>query len=86
MNKVHDLKTWPEYFQAVRRGDKTFEIRKNDREYEVGDILRLREWEPRKEDYTGEMIYAYVSYITDYEQKDDYIVMGVKTSESSAFI
>lgn len=38
MCKEHHLKILPEYFNAVRLGEKTFEIRKNDRNYQVEDI------------------------------------------------
>lgn len=40
----HDLKCWPDPFAAIVRGEKTHEIRKNDRDYHVGDTLLLREW------------------------------------------
>jgi ribosomal protein L37E len=42
---VHSLKTWPEYFEAQRAGRKTFELRRNDRNFQVGDLLVLREWD-----------------------------------------
>jgi hypothetical protein len=42
----HALKTWPEQFQAVKAGLKTFELRKNDRDYQVGDKLVLCEYDP----------------------------------------
>ena len=42
----HDLKTWPKPFSALLTGKKTFEYRKSDRNFEVGDILLLREWDP----------------------------------------
>lgn len=42
----HDLKTWPEYFEAVERGDKPFELRRDDRNYAVGDTLVLHEFTP----------------------------------------
>lgn len=51
MSKVHPLKTWPEFFEVVGRS-KTFEVRKNDRDFKVGDILWLQEWS-EKEGYTG---------------------------------
>lgn len=46
----HELKCWPEYFQAIKAGDKRFELRKDDREpkYEVGHTLVLEEWTPCK--------------------------------------
>lgn len=38
---THNLKTLPEYWHAVKRGEKTFEVRKDDRGFQVGDTLRL---------------------------------------------
>jgi hypothetical protein len=35
----HELKTWTEYYNAVFDGNKTFEVRKNDRNYQVDDVL-----------------------------------------------
>jgi hypothetical protein len=43
---IHDLKVWPDYFARLLDGSKTFEIRKNDRGYQAGDTLRLREYDP----------------------------------------
>lgn len=38
----HELKTRAVYFDAVQRGEKNFEVRKNDREFAVGDVLVLK--------------------------------------------
>ena len=46
MSKVHDLKILKEYFDAKLAGIKPFEIRNNDRDFQVGDYLRLREIVP----------------------------------------
>ena len=46
--RVHILKCWPESFRAVVAGTKTYEVRKDDRGYMVGDYLRLDEYEPHQ--------------------------------------
>ena len=45
MAQIHDLKILPEYYDAVDKGVKTYELRFDDRNYAVGDMLILREWE-----------------------------------------
>lgn len=60
---IHELKTWPEYFIRVFEGTKKFEIRKNDRHFLIGDILTLKEWDPKTENYTGRTIIKKVTYM-----------------------
>ena len=43
---THDLKCWPEFFDAVADGRLTFQVRKNDRGYQAGDRLVLRKYNP----------------------------------------
>lgn len=80
---VHQLKILPQYFQAVWSGIKTFELRKDDRDYQVGDILALREWDGEK--YTGSAIRVKVTYILQnaekYGLKDGYVIMGIRHLE-----
>ena len=61
--KIHDLKCWPVYFQSTVEGAKKFEDRQNDRNYHVGDLLWLREWEPKTQAYTGRTLMVRVDYI-----------------------
>lgn len=42
----HELKIWPQYYARVDDGSKTFEIRENDRNFQFGDTVTLREWDP----------------------------------------
>ncbi len=62
---MHQLKTWPEPFQAQLDGRKTFEVRLNDRQYQVGDTLWLEEWDPGTRLYTGRRLYVRVTYVLD---------------------
>ena len=73
---IHELKILPEYFEAVVSGNKRFEIRKNDRNYKKGDILRLNEYQEGQ--YTGDVHVSEITYITDYAQQDGYVVLGIK--------
>jgi hypothetical protein len=62
--RTHQLKTWPAYFEAVRRREKTFEVRRDDRGgFQVGDHLLLDEWDPETEQYTGRSKTVTVSYV-----------------------
>jgi len=59
---LHELKSWPQYFVPVLHGLKTFEVRRYDRDYRVGDYLYLREWCPLRGIYTGREIVVRVTY------------------------
>lgn len=66
--KIHKLKLNAKYYEDSERGIKTFEIRKNDRDYNIGDVLELREY---IEDirglgyYTGNVHWKIITYILD---------------------
>ena len=79
--KIHELKILPEYYDAVRCGDKRFELRKNDRDYHTGDILRLKEWDGKQ--YTGEELDSVVRYIyhgiDEYGLAEGYCIMSIDT-------
>lgn len=44
----HELKIWPQYYERVADGTKTFEVRNNDRDFQPGDEITLHEWDPEK--------------------------------------
>lgn len=62
---THELKIWPQYFEAVVDGSKTFELRENDRDFQVGDILWLREYEPSSKKITGQSAMRRVTYMVE---------------------
>ena len=61
---THELKTHSEPFTRVMLGIKRAEFRKNDRGFELGDRLILREWVPDTEVYTGAHLRVNVTDIT----------------------
>lgn len=80
------LKIWPTYFEAVLSGDKSFEVRKDDRGLCVGDTVMLREFIPNNAgggEYTGREIAKTISYIVRGSQwgiDGDTCVFGWKSS------
>lgn len=63
MGEEHVLKTWSDPFWAMKKGSKTFEFRKNDRNFHVGDTLVLKEWHNRAEQFTGNVLRFKVPFI-----------------------
>ncbi len=57
-------KVWPEYFQKILDGKKTYELRLADWECGEGDILVLQEWNPETKEYTGREIEKEVTYVS----------------------
>ncbi|HFL2424881.1 TPA: DUF3850 domain-containing protein [Clostridioides difficile] len=73
---VHELKIDHEFFIPILENIKTFEIRKNDRNYKKGDIIILKELNEDKASFTGRYIKVKITYISDYQQKDNYVVFS----------
>lgn len=73
----HRLKIMPEFFQAVTDGRKTFELRKDDRGFAVGDGLVLSEW--NGSDFTGREFRCVIDYILkDYDGLcPGYAILGI---------
>lgn len=86
---THRIKLEPRYFDRILSGQKTFEIRKNDRDYQVGDRLSMYPCYPKKDAgitwHHGGMesrnIEADVTYITSEFQQEGYCVLGIKLAK-----
>jgi hypothetical protein len=77
--KTHELKIQEMFYFPIKKRLKTFEIRYNDRDYEVGDILNLNVIDSDF-NYTGDKISVRVNYIMDggkFGVEMGYIVMGI---------
>lgn len=76
---IHELKILPDYYWEVFLGHKTFEIRKNDRDFKTGDMVILKEWNPITKLYTGNKLARKIIYILkDVEGLEkDFILMSI---------
>lgn len=64
---THDVKSWAHFFDAIDSGHKKHDLRKNDRNYKVGDFLRLRRYDNINGCYAGPTIVRKITYITSRE-------------------
>ena len=83
-NQLHELKIYPQYFDAILDGNKKFEIRKNDRNFKKGDNILLREWDNIK--YSGRTIFAKITYILDDRfvgLAEGYVALGIEVNDYS---
>lgn len=60
-----EKKAWPEIFEKVLSGEKQFDLRLADREYRVGDILVLKEWNPKTKEYTGRTLEKEITFVLE---------------------
>lgn len=79
--REHELKLAAMYFKDVATGEKSFELRKNDRGFKTGDALRLNEYADGKE--TGRHIEADIVYmLEDYNGlQEGYCILGIKVTK-----
>jgi hypothetical protein len=76
---THTVKSWPEYFEAIADGTMTFNLRKDDRGYEVGDLIEFEEYRPSVGEYTGETVTCRIGYILkDFDGlMPGYVILGL---------
>jgi len=87
MSNTHHLKSWPQFFKAIKAGYRTHELRRDDRGFAVGDILVLHEFDPNNKDYTGDELGVEVTAMTSFAQpcavsdeamNPDFCIMSVR--------
>lgn len=79
--KVHDLKVWKEFFKDLETKKKTFEVRKNDRNFQVGDLLMLMEYNKETDNFTGRYLEREIVFKFDGGQfglEAGFCVLGIK--------
>lgn len=87
----HELKCWRKYFDAVWTGKKKFELRRNDRKFQVGDELLLRETEDGIARYTGREVVVTVTHIFSVEDmrawdpgaSGDFVILSFESPQNT---
>jgi ParB-like chromosome segregation protein Spo0J len=81
--KVHEIKIATSFYEDVASRKKTFELRKNDRGYKVGDGLKMLEFNNGK--FTGRTIEAVITYMLEEYTglQEDYCILGIETLKVS---
>lgn len=77
--QIHKLKIKPEYLNDVISGKKKFEVRYNDRDFKVGDLIVLEEFKNNR--YTNRFLNREITYILNDQEylKENYVVLGFRT-------
>jgi hypothetical protein len=75
---VHELQILPTYFAEVKSREKRAEYRYNDRNFKVGDILVLREYE--NGGYTGRHLHFKITHILEdvYSMPEKWVILSIK--------
>lgn len=79
--KLHQLKIKAQYFFSIRYKYKTFELRKDDRDYELGDIIHFVTEDGREfgEDENNAYMITYIlRNCKEYGLKDGYCILSIK--------
>ncbi|NND65288.1 MAG: DUF3850 domain-containing protein [Gammaproteobacteria bacterium] len=63
MTTTIEKKIWPESFELILSGKKTYDLRLSDWDCTSGDTLILKEWDPKTKNYTGREVTRQVGYV-----------------------
>jgi hypothetical protein len=72
---VHSLKVHPQFWSALEDGRKPFEVRRDDRGFQVGDVLELRHYDPSF-GFVGGRICRRITYILRNEDMPNGVAPG----------
>jgi len=81
--KIHELKTEEPHFTDVACGIKPFEVRNNDRDFKLGDVLHLKQYNPSLHEsrkFSGKSVLAKIHYILDDADycKEGQVILGIE--------
>jgi len=80
----HSLKVWPEFYRDLESGKKNFEVRRDDQDFAVGDMLILHEYNNVQQWYTGNSVHREIIYLLfggRFGIEKGFCVLGLKEIE-----
>ena len=82
--KCHYLKCWPQFFEPTARGLMPFNLRKNDRDFQAGDLVVMYEWDPEVESetegYTGREVHGTITQVIE-GLGDGYVALAIEWTD-----
>ncbi len=82
--RTHHVKCWPRFYKAIDNGTKPFEVRFDDRNYRVGDILIIQEYDPESNYFSGNEVSREITYKVNgraFGIQEGFCVLGLKAIE-----
>lgn len=61
---IHNMKSWPQFFEAIAKGEKKHDLRSKDRDFKVGDTVVLHEFDPVTGQFSGKTVECRITFIT----------------------
>lgn len=58
-----EKKCWPEFFEKILSGEKSFDARIADFDAAPGDVLVLKEWNPETGEFSGRVLEKEISFV-----------------------
>lgn len=84
---VHELKTIDPHYEDIVEGLKTFEMRRDDRAYAAGDVLHLRQYDPKLDAYSGYGFRVRVTHLLRgpcFGLADGWVIMSIAAEDASS--
>jgi len=84
MAKIHNLKTWSYWFKKIKSGEKKFEIRFNDRNFKIGEVLHLMNYDPVEKTLSDEGVHKTIKnvYRDVFGLEENYVVLIFEPEEN----
>lgn len=84
-HELHTVKSVEPFFTDTWYSIKLFDVRPNDRGYQVGDLLLQKQYDPVQDSYSGRFILARITYVAGPQQHiplhEDFVILGLKILE-----